>query len=115
LHHYIYAADGRALALAGLWASWKDPASGERLRTCTIVTGRPDDVVAGLHDRMPVILPEASWAEWLDPDLTEVDRLTTLLRRAPSVPLAEHPVSTMVNKVDNNLPECIAPIATPPF
>jgi putative SOS response-associated peptidase YedK len=114
LPHYFHAADGRTLALAGLWASWRDPTTGERLRTCTIVTGRPDDLVARLHDRMPVILAEAAWEEWLDPDLADVDRVTALLRSAAAVTLAEHPVSTLVNRVDNNLPECIAPIAAPP-
>jgi putative SOS response-associated peptidase YedK len=115
LPHYIYSSDGRPLALAGLWASWKDPESGERLRTCTIVTGRPNDLVAKLHDRMPVILPEEAWSEWLDPEVSDVDRLTGLLAMVPSGGLVEHPVSTLVNKVDNNVAECVAPIDTPPF
>ena len=67
LPHYIYATDGAPLALAGLWSSWKDPESGERLRTCTIITGEPNSLVARLHDRMPVILGSESWDTWLDP------------------------------------------------
>jgi len=91
------------------------PGEWERLRTCTIITGRPNDMVAQLHDRMPVILSEETWTEWLDPGLSDADRLTRLLTTSPGSVLAEHPVSTLVNKVDNNLLECIAPIATPPF
>ncbi|MBV8330515.1 MAG: SOS response-associated peptidase family protein [Verrucomicrobia bacterium] len=42
----------------GLWENWKDPESGEWLRTCTIITGEPNELVAQTHHRMPVILPE---------------------------------------------------------
>ena len=66
LPHYIYATDGSPLALAGLWASWADPETGERMRTCTIITGRPNDLVARLHDRMPVAIPPGLWDRWLD-------------------------------------------------
>jgi hypothetical protein len=45
---------------AGLWENWKDPESGERLRTCTIITGEPNELVAQIHLRMPVILPQAT-------------------------------------------------------
>jgi putative SOS response-associated peptidase YedK len=113
LPHYIYRSDGGPLALAGLWSSWKDPADGERLRTCTIITGRPNETVAELHDRMPAILPEAAWEQWLDPTVTEPDRIAGLLRVFPSDLLDHHPVSTLVNSVANNVPECIAPLETP--
>jgi len=112
LPHYIYRTDGRPLALAGLWASWKDPA-GERVRTCTIITGTPNELVAELHDRMPAILPEQVWDEWLDPTQTEPDRVARLLGVFPAALLGEHPVSTLVNSVANNVPECIAPLETP--
>lgn len=115
LPHYIYSTDGGPLALAGLWASWKDPETGERIKTCTIVTGRPNDAVAKLHDRMPVILAADAWEAWLDPGLEDAETLAALLTVYPAHALAEHPVSTLVNKVDNNLPECIAPIDVPPF
>ena len=115
LPHYIHAADGRPLALAGLWASWRDPSDGTTLRTCTILTQRPNDTVAPLHDRMPVILAEEAWTPWLDRELSDPGLLLGLLTNDPAGHLAEHPVSTLVNKVDNNVPECITPIAVPPF
>ena len=65
LPHYIYRADGRPLALAGIWASWKDPDGGERVATCSIITGRPNDLVADIHDRMPVILDPERFSDWL--------------------------------------------------
>src|SRR6516165_2534097 len=57
--------DGRPFTFAGLWENWKDPESGEWLRTCTIITGEPNELVAQIHPRMPVILPERHHAAWL--------------------------------------------------
>ena len=48
---------GRPFTFAGLWEGWKDPGSGEWLRTCTIIIGKPNELVAQIHPRMPVILP----------------------------------------------------------
>ena len=95
-----------------MWASWKDPETGDRLRTCTIITGAPNDTVAPIHDRMPMMLPEASWSAWLDPAQTDPDALLSMLTVAPASTLATHPVSTLVNKVANNLPQLIAPLTT---
>ena len=60
------AKDGRPLALAGLWSSWKDPANGETLESCAIVTTSPNELAATVHDRMPVIVAPESFALWLD-------------------------------------------------
>lgn len=109
LPHYIYASDGGPLAFAGLWASWKDPETDERVRTCTILTGEPSELVRPIHDRMPVILDREVWDEWLG-ESDDVDRLIELLRTRPPVDLAMHPVSTLVNSVKNNLPELIEPL-----
>ncbi len=108
--HYVYGRDGRPLALAGLWSSWEDPDGGGRLRTCTIVTGRPNELVGRLHDRMPVILPPQAWDPWLDPDLDDPDALRDLLATYPAESLAEHAVSTLVNRVTNDAPELTAPV-----
>lgn len=113
LPHYIYAADHAPLALAGLWSSWRDPDSGERVRTCTIITTDPNQRIATLHDRMPVVLPEAAWDAWLGTAETDAGELQALLAPAAEDRLTFHPVSTLVNKVANNLPECIEPLETP--
>ena len=113
LPHYIYGADQAPLALAGLWSSWKDPDSGDRVLSCTIITGEPNELVAGIHDRMPVILSRENWSAWLDRSVTESEDLAPLLAVAPRENMAEHPVSTLVNSVANNVPECIALLDTP--
>jgi len=111
LPHFIHAATDEPLALAGLWSSWRDPETGERVRTCTILTGDPNDLVAKLHNRMPIILDRPAWNAWLDPSTADREGLEELLRHS-APPLAEHAVSTLVNKVANNVPECIAPLET---
>lgn len=55
-------------AFAGLWEHWK-PAEGESLETCTIITTEPNDLMAPIHNRMPVILAPAAYDQWLDPPL----------------------------------------------
>ncbi|MFQ5554398.1 MAG: SOS response-associated peptidase [Acidimicrobiia bacterium] len=113
LPHYIFGAHGEPLALAGLWASWKDRETGERLRTCTILTGTPNDLVEPVHDRMPVILARDVWAAWLDPGQNDPGPLRAMLDVYPSAALGMHPVSTLVNKVQNNVPELIVRLETP--
>ena len=100
---YIHRADDEPLAFAGLWETWRGPdRSGEEvLRSTTIVTGPPNDLMAEIHDRMPVILPPAAWGTWLDPDEDDLGTLGKLLVPAPSNLLAMHTVSTEVNNVRN--------------
>ena len=57
--------DGRPFTFAGLWENWKDPANEEWLHTCTIITGEPNELVAQIHTRMPVILGEEHHEAWL--------------------------------------------------
>lgn len=110
LPHYFYATDRRPLALAGLWTSWKDPESGEKVRTCTIMTGKPSELVAPIHDRMPVILPKTAWNAWLDPGIRDRDVVSALVAALPAPDLSEHAVSTLVNLVANDVPDLITPL-----
>jgi putative SOS response-associated peptidase YedK len=59
--------DAPLFALAGLWERWRDPRSGERLETYTIITTDANEAIAPLHDRMPVILRPQDEQAWLDP------------------------------------------------
>lgn len=107
--HYVQAADGSPLALAGLWASRRDAETGERLASCAIITTTPNELLRPIHDRMPAILAPGDWDRWLSPD-AEPGPLTALLRPFPASEMTEYPVSTLVNRVENNFPECIAPL-----
>jgi len=106
--YLVHRRDGEPMAFAGLWEIWRDEAIAERdapdawLRTCTIITTRANDLLAPIHDRMPVMLSEPAWDDWLDPTNTDVPALESLLVPAPDDWLEVYPVSTRVNKPDNN-------------
>ena len=109
----IVGADGRPLALAGLWSGWRDPDSGEVRRTFTIVTTGPNELMRPIHDRMPVVVPSESWERWLDPALPDPGELQGLLVPAPDGSLEAYPVSRAVNDVRNDGPGLIEPLYDP--
>jgi len=94
--------EGLPLALAGLWTGRQDPESGEWLRTFTIVTSRPNAFMAGIHDRMPVVVPSASWDRWLDPEARDTGELRAMLEPDDELALDAYAVSTLVNNVRND-------------
>jgi putative SOS response-associated peptidase YedK len=112
--YLIGRADGRPLTLAGLWSGWRDPAADRVVRTFTIVTSGPNDQMADLHDRMPVVVPEAAWSTWLDPRLDDLAELNGLLAPNEGVALRIVAVGPLVNNVRNDGPELIEPVAIDP-
>jgi putative SOS response-associated peptidase YedK len=85
-------------ALASLWENWKEPTSEQWVRTFTILTTKPNEVVAPLHDRMPVILAPRDYDRWLGEEPDPGD----LIRPYPENEMAAWPVSTRVNKPEND-------------
>lgn len=108
--YWISRADGRPLALAGLWASWRDPATDTVRRTFTIVTTSPNTAMATLHDRMPVIIADDAWDRWLEPGPADPGELLGLLTPSDAIALDIAAVSRLVNDVRNDGPELIRPI-----
>jgi putative SOS response-associated peptidase YedK len=106
--HYIRMAKDRPFAFAGLWDRWRN-GEGAPLESCTIVTTEANDLMRPLHDRMPVILPEESYAEWLSSKNENVPALEALLRPYAAIQMTAFPISTMVNSPRNERPECILP------
>jgi len=102
--------DGQLLALAGLWSSWRDPASAARLYTCTILTTDPNELVARLHDRMPVVLDPGDWDAWLA-EATPRTELRSMLRPAPADVLDAYAVSPAVNNVRSEGAGLLAPLS----
>jgi putative SOS response-associated peptidase YedK len=109
----IHDPGGQPLALAGLWTGRKDPESGEWRRTFTIVTTRPNAFMAGIHDRMPVVVPADAWATWLDPRPRDPGELRALLEPRDDVALDAYPVPTLVNNVRNDGPALIERLDPP--
>jgi putative SOS response-associated peptidase YedK len=69
---------GQLFAFAGLWDAWKD-ASGQWIKTCSILTTTPNAVTAAIHDRMPVVLHPDCYELWLDPGMQNVAAISELL------------------------------------
>jgi len=102
--------DGDPLALAGLWSGWRDQATDTVRRTFSIVTTTPNETIAALHDRMPVVLERDTWDRWLDPRPADPGELLGLL--APSeADLEVYAVGRAVNDVRRDGPELIERIA----
>lgn len=97
------------LALAGLWTGRQDAETGEWRRTFTIVTTRPTEFMAAIHDRMPVVIPPDAWAMWLDPAPRDPGELRALLEPREDLVLAAYAVSPLVNNVRNDGPGLIVP------
>ncbi|MHB9285477.1 SOS response-associated peptidase [Halobacteriales archaeon Cl-PHB] len=111
--------DGRPFAMAGLWTRWRPPetqaglgefasdsgpdADPDLVETFTIVTTEPNEVVAELHDRMAVILPDGSEREWLD---TEADA-GDLLAPFDASQIRAYQVSRAVNDPSNDRPDLV--------
>jgi putative SOS response-associated peptidase YedK len=109
--HLIHRRDSGPMAFAGVWEVWRESDEAEPLETCAILTTDANAIVRPLHDRMPVILTSAEQGLWLDPDAAPTE-LRCLL--APSAPqeLEAFPVSTRVNKPDNDDPDIVRPLET---
>jgi putative SOS response-associated peptidase YedK len=99
--------DGGLFAFAGLWTC-RTADSGELVESCTIITTRPNELVAPVHDRMPVILPRNLEADWLDLDVSKEHALA-LLEPHPASGMVASPVSTRVNSVRNDDPGLLVP------
>ena len=105
--HYIHLRNGRPFAMAGLWEHWEG-SDGSVIDSCTIITTQPNEMVAPLHDRMPVMLESKDYDTWLDPDDKKLDELQDLLRPYAASEMETYPVSTRVNSPANDSPDCIA-------
>jgi putative SOS response-associated peptidase YedK len=90
--------DRAPFAIGGLWENWRHPQSGEWIRTVAIITVPSNELVAQIHDRMPLILPKAACERWLGEEPDPHDLLVPF----PAELMAMWPVSTRVNKPEND-------------
>jgi len=105
---FIHATDGNPFGLAGLWEIWQS-ADGSVVHSCTILTTEPNELMASIHNRMPVIIEPEDYSMWLDPGPDPQDA-QHLLRSYPAQKMEAYPVSAAVNNPRNENPQCIQPI-----
>jgi putative SOS response-associated peptidase YedK len=98
--------DEAPFLFAGLFSVWKDP-EGKELPTFTIITTQPNELMESIHTRMPVILPEQHFEQWLDRDFKDIDKLKQLLLPYPAGRMKAYRVSRIVSNSRNDVPECL--------
>ncbi len=106
---YFYLSSGRLMGFAGLYDVWRSP-SGELIKSCTIITTTPNELVGQYHNRMPAILKPDQRRIWLDKNVNTPEVLLPLLKPFPSEELEVYEVSKQVNSPKFNTPDCIKPI-----
>ncbi|MDG1838756.1 MAG: SOS response-associated peptidase [Phycisphaerales bacterium] len=100
---------GEPFGMAGLWESWTSPV-GEIVQTCCILTCSPNRTLASIHDRMPVILGEVDFDQWLQVDRYDVPEVEPLMRLCSEDYLHAFEVSSHVNRPANDDQTCCEPI-----
>lgn len=91
-----------------MWEDWLAP-DGSQVKSAAIITTQPNELMARLHNRMPVILPPDAYARWLEPEPRQPADLQRLLAPYPAEAMSAYPVSALVNSPANDQPACTAP------
>ncbi|HMK63019.1 MAG TPA: SOS response-associated peptidase [Acidimicrobiales bacterium] len=117
---YFKRRDGTPITFAGLYETWWDksrsgpaePDPDSYIQTCVIMTTAAGPDLAGIHDRMPVIIEPADRDRWLDPGIEDPAAVADLLKPSPKGTLVRHPASREVNSTRNDGPELVVPDPT---
>lgn len=94
--------DSSPFVFAGRWDGWQNPHTKEWLRTCVIITGEPNEMIAQIHNRMPVILPPETHDQWLSGEAGK-----EILRPFPAKEMTARVISKRINKPENNDPSVL--------
>lgn len=101
--------DAEPFALGGLWEAWREKEGAEWLITCAILTTEPNELLAPIHDRMPVIVKPEDYARWIAPATTASD-VRRLVESFPAQEMRAWEVSLLVNDPKTDDPRVIAPV-----
>jgi len=106
---YIKMKNTQPFGFAGLWETWQAP-DGSDVRSATIITVEPNELVKKYHNRMPAILAPNTYDTWLQPGEGDIKQLKNLLMPYNAAEMMAFPVSRVVNNPVNESPECILPV-----
>jgi putative SOS response-associated peptidase YedK len=108
--NYIHMADNGPMAFAGLWEQWKEPGDANLLETFTILTTAANELLAPIHDRMPVILHVEDYGLWLNKNMHDPEELRRLYQPFQTDLLAMYRVPDLVNNPRFDSPTCIVQV-----
>lgn len=106
--YFIYMKSGRPFAFAGLWEIWQG-ADGSLIKSAAIITTEPNELIARIHRRMPVILKPEDYEHWLSPTPPPLSVLQKMLSPYPASEMEAYPILPLVNNPENEGPEVIRP------
>lgn len=106
--YFIEMNDGAPFGMAGLWDFWEGPDGA--FESCTILTTGPNATLAPIHDRMPVILPRAAFAQWLDPSRVSVEGIAALMAPYTERPMHAYAVDRRMSNPRFDSPQAVEPI-----
>jgi putative SOS response-associated peptidase YedK len=106
--YYIRTLDQEVMGFAGLFDKWEK--DGQTVFSFTIITTAANDLLAPLHERMPVILRKRDYDDWLDPLFDDLSVLQELMKPYPTERMSLYRVSDAVNTASNNGPELVRPV-----
>ncbi len=106
--YFIHLKNGDVFAFAGLWDEWHS-SDGSTIRSCTIITTTPNELMSTIHNRMPAILQSSDYADWLDTKPRTPESLIHFIQPFSAEFMDAYPVSTLANSPANDRAECIAP------
>jgi putative SOS response-associated peptidase YedK len=106
---YIHLKGGKPFAFAGLWEEWNS-SDGSQILSATIITTEPNELIKPIHNRMPVILPESKYRQWLQPGEVNIQEFGALLQPYDAHQMETYPVSRFVNNPQNDTVTCINPL-----
>ena len=111
--YFIALPSEHPFGFAGLWELWKNKEAADDApvyKSCTIITTTASESLQDIHHRMPVILKPEAYNDWLDPQIQETEPLEEILQHQHIREMKFYPVSTLVNRVQNNSVACIQPL-----
>ncbi len=118
--YYFRMNDGASFSFAGLWDRWRNPngelspASREGpITSCSIITTTANEVLAPIHNRMPVILAPEDYERWLSED-ARAEELREMLTPFPADEMTSFPVSLQVNHAQAEGPQLVEPVEVEP-
>jgi len=109
--YWFHPKEGDYFALGAIWDEWYDNRDEKIITSSAIITTEANSLMEPIHDRMPVIIPKASWAMWLDDEVNEPEALYELLQPSSSDIMAAYKVSTRVNSPVNDDADLLAPMS----
>jgi putative SOS response-associated peptidase YedK len=108
---YVSARDGALLAMAGLFEAWRPAPDAEWQLSCCVVTTDANELMAPIHDRMPVLIPREQWSRWLAREVQDPAAIAPLLLPASPEILQAWPVSRAVSRSSAEGEELVRPLA----